>query len=55
VCASLGEESVNMKSVCVCITGRRVSTMKNLGVSITERRVIEHEEPRCVYHWEKSQ
>ena len=39
MCVLLGEESVNMKS---------------LGVSITERRVIEHEERRCVYHWEKS-
>jgi len=39
VCVSLVEESVNMKS---------------LGVSITERRVIAHEELRCVYHWEKS-
>ena len=40
MCVSLGEESVNKKT---------------LGVSITERRVREHEEPRCVYHWEKSQ
>jgi len=39
LCVSLGEESVNMKSLGVCITGRRV---------------IESEEPRCVYHWEKS-
>ena len=40
MCVSLGEESVNIKS---------------LGVSITERRVREHEERRCVYHYEKSQ
>ena len=35
MCVSLGEESLNMKSAGVCITGRRVS---------------EHEEPRCEYH-----
>ena len=40
MCVSLGEESLNMKSLGVCITGRRV---------------IENEEPRCVHHWEKSQ
>jgi len=40
MCVSLGEESLNMKS---------------LGVSITERRVRDHEERMCVYHWMKSQ
>ena len=35
MCVSLGEESLNMK---------------RLGVSITERRVSEHEEPMSVYH-----
>ena len=35
MCVSLDEESVNMKSLGVCITGRRVS---------------EHEELRCEHH-----